>query len=169
MSNASSATAWETPAFISAKRTPSMTLDDTVGQVDMRALRTYRLGRLQAELRRHDYAAALLFDPINLRYATGSRNMAVWLLHNPARYCLVPAEGKVVLFEYGNPNCQGRANRDRAPSAEGSSSWVSVGQAGNRSRQSRGAIRDLLESAADPAARFAIGKSQESGGRNSNR
>lgn len=93
-------------AFISAKRTPSMTLDDTTAQIDMRALRAYRLGRLQSELRARDYGAALLFDPINVRYATGSRNMTVWLLHNPARYCLVPADGKPVLFEYGNKNCR---------------------------------------------------------------
>ena len=36
-----------------------------------------RLERLRAELRRADVAGALLTDPINLRYATGSRNMAL--------------------------------------------------------------------------------------------
>ncbi len=73
--------------------------DHTVGP-DMARMRGYRLGRLQAELRRRDYAAAVLYDPINIRYATGSRNMAVWTLHNPARYAFVPAEGRAILFDF---------------------------------------------------------------------
>jgi hypothetical protein len=66
-------------------------LKDHARQIDMGRLRAYRLARLQAELRRHDYAAALLLDPINIRYATGSRNMSLWTAHTPARYCFVPA------------------------------------------------------------------------------
>jgi Xaa-Pro aminopeptidase len=46
-----------------------------------------------------DYAAAVLFDPINIRYATGTSNMQVWTLHNAARYAFVPAQGPVILFE----------------------------------------------------------------------
>lgn len=99
----------DSKAFISAKKTTGMALDDTTAQVDMRKLRAYRLGRLQAVLRARDLAAAVLFDPINVRYATGTRNMAVWLLHNHGRYCVVPAEGKVILFEYPNNNCMGLA------------------------------------------------------------
>ncbi|MBI1777486.1 MAG: aminopeptidase P family protein [Proteobacteria bacterium] len=63
-------------------------------------MRRFRLARLQAELKRRDHAAAVLYDPINIRYATGSRNMAVWTLHNAARYLFVPAEGKTVLFDF---------------------------------------------------------------------
>jgi Xaa-Pro aminopeptidase len=96
----------DSKSFISAKNTASMTLDDGTGQVSMAALRAYRLARLQSELKAGGYDAALLNDPINVRYATGTRNMTVWLLHNHGRYCLVPAEGKVVLFEYSNNNCR---------------------------------------------------------------
>jgi Xaa-Pro aminopeptidase len=60
-------------------------------------LRAYRVARLQAELVRHDYAAALLLDPINIRYATGSRNMSLWTANSPAQYCLVPACGNAIL------------------------------------------------------------------------
>jgi Xaa-Pro aminopeptidase len=69
--------------------------------IDQRTLRADRLARVRAELVKHDYGAALLFDPMNIRYATGSRNMAVWTLHGPGRYVFVPADGPVVLFEYG--------------------------------------------------------------------
>jgi Xaa-Pro dipeptidase len=73
--------------------------------IDMDALRTYRYRRVQQQLREHDCAAALLSNPVNIRYATDSRNMTVWMLHNQGRYCIVPAEGRAVLFEYANNNC----------------------------------------------------------------
>jgi Xaa-Pro dipeptidase len=73
--------------------------------VDLDALRSYRYGRVQRLLRENNCAAALLINPINIRYATDSRNMTVWLLHNMGRYCIVPAEGRAVLFEYANRNC----------------------------------------------------------------
>jgi len=75
-------------------------LIDSEAQIDMRALRAYRLGRLRDELKRRDYAGILLYDPINIRYATGARNMTVWTLHNAVRYCFVASEGPVVLFEF---------------------------------------------------------------------
>src|SRR5260370_41842488 len=69
---------------------------------DTAPMRGYRTRRFQAEIKRLDYAGAVLFGPVNIRYATGSRNMAVWTLHNPARYAFVPAEGKAVLFDFHN-------------------------------------------------------------------
>jgi len=73
--------------------------------VDLAALRAYRYKRVQEQLRANNCAAALLYNPINIRYATDSRNMTVWMLHNMGRYCVVPAEGQAVLFEYANRNC----------------------------------------------------------------
>ena len=64
-------------------------------------LRGYRLERVQKELSRRGWPAIVLFDPHNIRYATGSRNMAVWTLHNHVRYTFVPASGLPVLFEFG--------------------------------------------------------------------
>jgi Xaa-Pro dipeptidase len=45
-------------------------------------------------------AGVVLFDPVNIRYATGSSNMQVWTLHNPSRYALIMTEGPVILFDY---------------------------------------------------------------------
>ena len=42
----------------------------------------------------HDYAGALLSDPMNIRYATGARNMAVWTMHGPGRYAFVATEAR---------------------------------------------------------------------------
>jgi len=87
---------------IRPRKTPPTALIDSEAPVDMAALRTYRLARVRAELRTRDYAGLMLYDPINIRYATGSRNMAVWTLHNAARYCFVATEGPVVLFDFHN-------------------------------------------------------------------
>ena len=72
------------------------------GGIDRAALRAYRLARVRAELRSRDYAGALLYDPVNVRYACDSRNMAVWCMHNPVRYCFVATEGPVVIFDFHN-------------------------------------------------------------------
>lgn len=72
-----------------------------IDAIDQDRLRHDRLRRLRHELARHDYAGALLADPINIRYATGTRNMAVWTTHAPGRYALVLTDGPVVMFEFG--------------------------------------------------------------------
>jgi Xaa-Pro aminopeptidase len=76
--------------------------ETTPAAADRPALRAWRLGRLRQELRARDYAGALLYDPINVRYACDARNMAVWCLHNAVRYVFVPTEGPVVLFDFHN-------------------------------------------------------------------
>jgi Xaa-Pro dipeptidase len=67
---------------------------------DLPAMRQYRLERIRAELKRRDYAGVLLYDPVNIRYATDSTNMQLWVAHNPTRHCFVATDGPVVLFDY---------------------------------------------------------------------
>ncbi len=78
----------------------SLALDPSFAAPDQAAMRAYRLARLRAELRRCDYAGLLVYDPVNIRYATGTTNMQVWVLHNPVRYAFVATEGPVVLFDF---------------------------------------------------------------------
>ena len=82
-----------------ASRTPVITLSDTEARLDMVKMRAYRLQRVRDELKRMDYGAAVLFDPINIRYATGSRNHTAFIFHFPSRYLFVPVDGPVILFE----------------------------------------------------------------------
>ena len=70
--------------------------------VDLPRLRQDRLARVRAELKARDYAGCVLFDPLNIRYATDARNMSVWTMHNAARYCFIATEGPVVLFDFHN-------------------------------------------------------------------
>ena len=68
--------------------------------IDLKAVRAYRLGRVRAEMAKRDLAAVILSDPINIRYATGIRNMQVFSMRNaPSRYLLLTAE-KSILFEF---------------------------------------------------------------------
>ena len=69
-------------------------------RIDKRTLDLGRLARLREQLARYDCGAGLFYDPINIRYATGTSNMQVYSLHNPCRYVFVPVDGPVVLFEF---------------------------------------------------------------------
>ena len=72
----------------------------TVPQLDR--MRAYRLDRLTAELKKRDYGGLLLFDPLNIRYATDTTNMQLWVAHNPTRACFVSADGHIVLWDFHN-------------------------------------------------------------------
>ncbi len=69
---------------------------------DAAGVRDYRLARVREQLRKHDYAGVLLFDPLNTRYAIDSTNMQVWCMHNATRFAFIATEGPVVLWDYLN-------------------------------------------------------------------
>ncbi|MGX7000867.1 M24 family metallopeptidase [Caballeronia sp. KNU42] len=68
---------------------------------DYKKAYAYRLERTRSMLKAAGIDAAVLFDPLNLRYATNCRNMQVWSSHHMVRYAFVPVTGKVVMFDYG--------------------------------------------------------------------
>ena len=67
--------------------------------IDEAAVRRYRLDTVRSIAADNDVAAVLLFDPVNIRYANGSRNMQVWTMHNFCRYALILTSGPSVMFE----------------------------------------------------------------------
>jgi len=67
---------------------------------DMTKIREYRLKRVREKLVEFDCAGILLYDPLNIRYATDSTNMSLWASHNAARYALIMTEGPVIIFEF---------------------------------------------------------------------
>ncbi len=67
---------------------------------NMTAVREYRLRRVREQLKASDCAGILLYDPLNIRYATDSTNMSLWTSHNAARYALVMTQGPVIIFEF---------------------------------------------------------------------
>ncbi|MDL2408596.1 Xaa-Pro peptidase family protein [Rhizobium calliandrae] len=69
--------------------------------IDVNKLCHDRLARVRAEMEASEFDALLLFDQVNIRYATGARNMQIWAMRNTVRYCLIPRDGPIVLFEIG--------------------------------------------------------------------
>ena len=68
--------------------------------IDLVAVRTYRQSRVRREMARRGIDAVILSDPINIRYATGTRNMQVFSMRNaPSRYLLLTAD-RSILFEF---------------------------------------------------------------------
>jgi len=67
---------------------------------DMGQIRKFRLKRVREKLVEFDCAGILLYDPLNIRYATDSTNMSLWTSHNATRYALVMTEGPVIIFEF---------------------------------------------------------------------
>src|SRR5215217_4922993 len=82
---------------------PDLALLDQVAvqePIDLAAVRSYRLARVREQMAAHQLEACVLLDPVNVRYATGARNMQVFHARNPARYLFVPQSGPVVLHEF---------------------------------------------------------------------
>ena len=69
---------------------------------DLQAMRRHRWDRLTRHVVDRDYAGILLFDPLNIRYATDSTNMQLWNTHNPFRALLLCADGYMVIWDYKN-------------------------------------------------------------------
>jgi hypothetical protein len=67
---------------------------------DLERMREHRWKRLVRFIQARDYGALLLFDPLNIRYATDSTNMQLWNTHNPFRAVLICADGYMVIWDY---------------------------------------------------------------------
>jgi len=74
-------------------------------EINFDKLRSYRLDRVKKELEKNNLEACILFDPVNARYALDTVNMSIYNMHNLTRYCFVPVNGPVILYEYFN--CEG--------------------------------------------------------------
>ncbi|MCH7997511.1 MAG: aminopeptidase P family protein [Chloroflexi bacterium] len=72
---------------------------DFEARVDVKRLRRERIQRIQAELVKADLGAILLWDPVNMRYATGTRLMEPFMVRFKNRSVLVPREGRPILFQ----------------------------------------------------------------------
>ena len=109
-------------------------LKSPIPPATIESARHYRLARLRQQLQRHDCAAALLYDPVNIRYALDASNMQVWTLHNAYRYALIFADGPAIMFEFKGCEhlCRGLPGIDEI---RPSISWIYMAAAENVDRQ----------------------------------
>ena len=69
---------------------------------DLPRMREYRWKRLTDHVVQRGYGGLLLFDPLNISYATDSTNMQLWNTHNPFRAVLLCSDGYMVIWDYKN-------------------------------------------------------------------
>ena len=74
--------------------------DKGIEAPNLEKMRRYRYERVLQEVRQRGLAGVLMFDPLNIRYATDSTNMQLWITHNQSRAALVLADGTMILFDY---------------------------------------------------------------------
>ena len=85
------------PSYINFDAGP---LKNPVPVGTINTVRAYRHQRMKAQVMQHDCSAILLYDPLNIRYATDCSDMQIWTLHNAARYALLFVNGPTICFEY---------------------------------------------------------------------
>ena len=69
---------------------------------NLERMRAFRHQRLTQHIVDRGYGGLLMFDPLNIRYATDSTNMQLWNTHNPFRAVLLCADGYMVIWDYKN-------------------------------------------------------------------
>ena len=65
-------------------------------------MRRFRWERLTQHIVDRNLGGLLMFDPLNIRYATDTTNMQLWNTHNPFRAVLLCADGYMVIWDYKN-------------------------------------------------------------------
>lgn len=127
-----------------------------VAEIDFKQLRKGRLDRLQTMMRNHDMPVALFYNPANIRYATGTEVMGVWTGTTFARYCLVPADGDPVLFEYRNSmHVSEKIMRDVRPA----SGWQFLGVEGmDGARRWAAGVKEVMAELGVAGEKLAVDK-----------
>jgi len=87
------------------RRLYSQTGADWQMRVDFDRLRRQRLEKLQAEMKKDNLGALILFAGANIRYATASYQ-GNWKYNINIRYAVVPVEGPPTLFETAGSDLQ---------------------------------------------------------------
>ena len=132
---------------------------------DLTALRQYRLERVQRQIRLMDYAGIILMDPMNIRYATDTTNMQVWVMHNGARYAYVGVEGPVIVWDYAN--CEFLSGHshvvDEVRPAIGATYFLAGPRYEEQGRRWAAEIADIVHGQAGAAARVAVDQCHLSG------
>jgi Xaa-Pro aminopeptidase len=104
-------------------------------QIDFDAVREYRLERTRSQLKEHGFASAVLFDPLNVRYATSVGIAFIYNLHVSFRWALVPVESAPVVWEYGEAMHVGRERF--SGDLRAAPSWTFFGSGRNTARDAK--------------------------------
>ena len=127
---------------------------------DLARMRETRWKRLTRHIVARDYGGLLLFDPLNIRYATDTTNMQLWNTHNPFRAVLLCADGYMVIWDYKNSPFMADYNPLVRESRSGASMfYFSTGDKGAEAADSFVAqVSELMAAHAGSNKRLAVDK-----------
>ncbi|MEM7339328.1 MAG: Xaa-Pro peptidase family protein [Actinomycetota bacterium] len=125
---------------------------------DLDARRIYRFERVQEQLAAFGYDGIILMDPMNLRYATDSTNMQVWVMHNAARYAWVGADRSLIVWDFYD--CEFIAGHnplvDEVRPAVGATYFLAGPRYAEQARRFAAELLDVIHEHCEPGARIAI-------------
>ncbi len=123
-------------------------------------MREYRWKRLTQHVVDRGYGGVLMFDPLNIRYATDSTNMQLWNTHNPFRAVLLCADGHMVIWDYKNSPFLSEFNPLVAEQRGGASMfYFSNGNKGLRAASTfADEVKDIMREHAGTNMRLAVDK-----------
>ncbi|MGZ2257600.1 dimethylsulfonioproprionate lyase DddP [Roseobacter sp. A03A-229] len=127
---------------------------------DLPAMRAHRHARLTRHVVERGYGGLLMFDPLNIRYATDSTNMQLWNTHNPFRAVLLCADGYMVMWDYKNSPFLSKFNPLVQEQRSGASMFYFA--TGDRTHTQADVfaaeVRDLIDTHAPGHTRLAVDK-----------
>ncbi|MEM8923412.1 MAG: Xaa-Pro peptidase family protein [Actinomycetota bacterium] len=125
---------------------------------DLGAMRRYRLDRVVEQLRRFDYGGIIVMDPMNIRYATDSTNMQVWVMHNAARYAWVGADRSVIVWDFYDCDFMAGHNElvDEVRPAVGATYFLAGPRYEEKAREWAAEMVEVIEAHAGAGARIAV-------------
>jgi len=132
---------------------------------NLKAMREFRWKRLTQHIVDRDYGGLLMFDPLNIRYATDTTNMQLWNTHNPFRAVLLCADGYMVIWDYKTSPFMADHNPLVRESRSGASMfYFSTGDNGEQAADGFAAqVSELMREHASTNKRLAVDKIQVSG------
>ncbi|SMX28916.1 aminopeptidase [Pelagimonas phthalicica] len=127
---------------------------------DLEAMRRFRWERLTQHVVARGYGGLLMFDPLNIRYATDSTNMQLWNTHNPFRAVLLCADGYLVIWDYKNSPFLSTFNPLVREQRSGASMFYFSGgdRIGQTADKFSGEVLDLLREHGGGNTRLAVDK-----------
>ena len=129
---------------------------------NLKIMREQRLQRLVKALNDRDYGGILLYDPLNVRFASDTTNMQLWAAHNPFRACFVAADGYMVIWDFKNENLLTAFNPLVRETRGGASFFyfTSGDKAEEKAGRFAGEIDELMRAHAGGNRRLAVDKIQ---------
>ncbi len=129
---------------------------------DLTAMQTYRFERIQQQLVEFGYDGIILMDPMNIRYATDTTNMQIWVMHNASRYAWVGADGSMIVWEFYDCDFMSGHNPrvDEVRPAVGFTYFLAGPRYEEKSRQWADEMLAVITEHCGPGARIAIDQCQ---------